>query len=53
MFSLPHNTPTILHYTIHYSLLILESDKDYNQTSQIKDIFPITLRLSLKVNFWG
>ena len=37
----------------HYLLLILESDKDYNQTSQIKDIFPITLRLSPKVNFWG
>ena len=37
----------------HYLLLILESDKDYNQTSQIEDIFPITLRLSPKVNFWG
>ena len=34
-------------------LLILESDKDYNKTSQIMDIFPITLRLSRKVNFWG
>ena len=31
---------------------VLESDKDYNKTSQIKNIFPITLRLSRKVNFW-
>ena len=35
----------------HYLLLILESDKDYNKTSQIEDIFPITLRLSPKLNF--
>ena len=40
-------------FLFHYLLLILESDKDYKKTSQIVDIFPITLRLSPKVNFWS
>ena len=35
----------------NYKLLILESDKDYYKTSQINDIFPVTLRVSPKVNF--